>query len=59
MLISNEIYKTLLIDNKEYDINKIINTNTKTDVDKSPRRFVTRPKSLKSIFMQIENNEKR
>ena len=30
----------------------------KNDVDKSPRRFVTRPRSLESIFIQIENNEK-
>ena len=31
--------------------------NAKNDVNKSLRRFVTRPKSLKSIFKQIQNNE--
>ena len=42
---------------KEDDVTEIIITNIKNDVDKSPRRFVTRPKSLESIFVQIENNE--
>ena len=56
MQISNEKYKTLLVDNKEDDVTEIIITNIKNDVDKSPRRFVTRPKSLESIFIQIENN---
>ena len=57
MQISNGKYKTLLVNNKEDDVTEIIITNNKNDIDKSPRRFVTRPKSLKSIFLQIENNE--
>ena len=57
MQISNGKYKTLLVNNKEDDVTEIIITNNKNDVDKSPRRFVTRPKSFKSIFLQIENNE--
>ena len=57
MQISNGNYKTLLVNNKEDDVTEIIITNNKNDVDKSPRRFVTRPKSLKTIFLQIENNE--
>ena len=31
--------------------------NCKNYVDNSPRRFITRRKSLKSIFLQIENHE--
>ena len=57
MQIFNRKYKSLLVNNKEDDVTEIIITNNKNDVDKSPRRFVTRPKSLKSIFSQIENNE--
>ena len=57
MQISDGKYETLLVNNKEDDVTEIIITNNKNDVDKSPRRFVTRPKSLKSIFLQIENNE--
>ena len=57
MQIPNEKYKTLVVNNKEDDVTEIIITNNKNDVDKSPRRFVTRPKSLDSIFLQIENNE--
>ena len=57
MQISNGKYKTLLVNNKEDDVTEIIITKNKNDVDKSPRTFVTRPKSLKSIFLQIENNE--
>ena len=49
--ISNEKYKILLVNNEEDDITEIIITNNKSDVDKSPRRFVTRPKSLESIFL--------
>ena len=52
MQISNGKYKTLLVNNKEDDVTEILITNNKNDVDKSPRRF-----SLKSIFLQIENNE--
>ena len=57
MQISNGKYKTLLVNNKEDDVTEIIITNNKNDVDKSPRRLVTRPKSFKSISLQIENNE--
>ena len=57
MQISDGKYETLLVSNKEDNVTEIIITNNKNDVDKSPRRFVTRPKSLKSIFLQIENNE--
>lgn len=57
MQISNNKYKTLVVDNKEDDATKIIIMETKSDVDKSPCRFITRPKSLKNIFIQIENNE--
>ena len=54
MQILNE---TLLVNNEQDDVTEIIITNNKYGVDKSPRRFVTRPKSLESIFLQIENNE--
>ena len=47
--ISNEKYKTLLVNNKEDEF-----TNNKNDVDKSPRRFVTRPKLLESIFYKLK-----
>ena len=56
MQISNEKYKTLLVNNKEDDVTKITIKNNKNYVDKSPRIFVTRPNSLESIFIQIENN---
>ena len=56
MQISSNKYKTLVVDNKD-DATKIIIMETKSDVDKSPCRFITRPKSLKNIFIQIENNE--
>ena len=58
MQIFSEKYKTLLVNDKEDDVTEIIITNNKNAVDKSPRRFVTRPKSLESIFLQIENNKK-
>ena len=54
MQISNEKYKTLLGNNKEDDVTEIVIINIKNDVDKSARRFVTRPKSLESIVIQIE-----
>ena len=57
MEIPNEKCKTLLVNNKEDGATEIIITKNKNDVDKSPRRFVTRPKSLESIFLQIDNNE--
>ena len=50
MEIPNEKCKTLLVNNKEDGATEIIITKNKNDVDKSPRRFVTRPKSLESIF---------
>ena len=50
MQIPNEICKTLLINNKEDGATEIIITKNKNDVDKSPRRFITRPRSLESIF---------
>ena len=50
MQIPNEKYKTLVVNNKEDDVNEIIITNNKNDADKSPPRFVTPPKSLDSIF---------
>ena len=57
MQIFHEKYKILLVNNKEDNVTKIIITNIKNDVNKSPRRFVTRQKSLESIFIQTENNE--
>ena len=50
MQIPNEKWKTLLVNNNEDGATEIIITKNKNDVDKSPRRFVTRPKSLESIF---------
>ena len=50
MQISNEKYKALFVNNKEDDVNKIIITNNKDEVDKSLRGLVTRPKSLKYFF---------
>ena len=55
--ISNQKYKTLLVNNEEDNVTESIIRNIKNDVDKSPRRFVTRPKSLGSIFLQIKNNK--
>ena len=43
-------YKALFVNNKEDDVNKIIITNNKDEVDKSLRGLVTRPKSLKYFF---------
>ena len=51
--ISNEKYKTLLVSNEEDDVTEIVITNNKNDVDKSPRRFVNRPKSLESITINL------
>ena len=50
MQIPNEKWKTLLVNNNEDGATEIIITKNKNDVDKSPRRFVTRPRSLESIF---------
>ena len=54
--ISNQKYKTLLVNNEEDNVTESIITNIKND-DKSPRRFVTRPKSLESTFLQFKNNK--
>ena len=50
MQIPNEKWKTMLVNNNEDGATEIIITKNKNDVDKSPRRFVTRPRSLESIF---------
>ena len=44
--ISNQKYKTLLVNNEEDNITESIIRNIKNDVDKSPR-----------IFLQIKNNK--
>lgn len=50
MQISSDKYKIFLFNSEEDSGTEIIITNNKNDVDKSPRGFVTRPKSLESNF---------
>ena len=57
MQISNEKYKTLLANNKEDNVTEFNITNNKNHIGKSPCKFITESKSLKSIFLQTENNE--
>ena len=50
MQISSNKHKNFLVNSEEDGVTEIIITNNKNDAGKSPRGFVTRPKSLESNF---------